>query len=142
LGLDSIGSSPMFPNIRLISRNLLINKVKVSWAQKNLFFDCLVTNSVLPFLKLLYNLGIIRRYLRLSSMKYRIFTNWYGFHPSRKQIRFYQQKTPIILTYKSLITLQRSTFNSDLIVETPKGLISHREAIKLRTGGHLVCLIL
>lgn len=51
-------------------------------------------------------------------------------------------RNSIRMTFKSLVILQKHTLNSHLILSTPKGLLTHKEAVKLKTGGFLVCTIL
>ena len=111
-------------------------------AQKNFFFDTITNVKVLGFLKLLYKLGIVRRYLRVSAKKYRIFPNWVGHRSTLARIKFFQKKTPIKLSYKALRLLNLYTFNSHILLNTDRGLLTHSEALQYRLGGHLICIIL
>jgi ribosomal protein S8 len=49
---------------------------------------------------------------------------------------------PIRISFKALLVLTTNTYASHLILNTPKGLITHREAIRHRVGGVLVAVIL
>lgn len=49
---------------------------------------------------------------------------------------------PIRISFKALLVLTTNTYASHLILNTPKGLITHREAIRHRVGGILVAVIL
>ena len=48
---------------------------------------------------------------------------------------------PVRISLNALMILTTHTYASHLILNTPKGLITHREAIKRRTGGILVAII-
>lgn len=118
------------------------NQLKMSVAQKNFFFDTITNTKTLRFIKLLYKLGVVRRYLRITAKKYRVFPNWAGGRSTLKRIKFFQKKTPIKLSYKALRLLHLYTFNSHIILNTDKGLLTHVGALNNRVGGHLICLIL
>lgn len=111
-------------------------------AHKHFFFDAITNTKVLSFLRFLYKLGIVRRYVRVSAKKYRIFPNWVGNRSTLARIKFFQKKTPIKLSYKALQLLNLYTFNSSIVLSTDRGLLTHTEALKYRVGGHLICFIL
>jgi len=111
-------------------------------AQKNFFFDTITNTKVLKFLQFLYQIGIVRRYIRVSAKKYRIFPNWVGNRSTLARIKFFQKKTPIKLSYKALQLLNLYTFNSHIVLSTDRGLLTHADALRYRVGGHLICLIL
>lgn len=141
--LDSIGSSPMFPTkITVLDYRFLVNQLKMGTAQKGCFFECAMNVRTLVFLKILYKLGFIRKYVRLTAKTYRIFPNWRNGRSTIKHIRFFQVKTPLKLTVKALSILRHVTFNSFLILETDRGLMTHRDAIDYKLGGHLICSLL
>ena len=119
-----------------------INQLKINLAQKSFFFDTITNLKVLNFIKLLYKLGVVRRYLKVSSKKYRIFPNWVGNRSTLALIKFFQKKTPIKLSYKALKLLNLYTFSSYILLNTDNGLLTHNEALQRRKGGQLVCIIL
>jgi len=119
-----------------------INQLKINLAQKSFFFDTITNLKVLNFIKLLYKLGVVRRYLRVSAKKYRIFPNWVGNRSTLARIKFFQKKTPIKLSYKALKLLNLYTFSSYILLNTDNGLLTHSEALQRRKGGQLVCIIL
>ena len=119
-----------------------INQLKINLAQKSFFFDTITNLKVLNFIKLLYKLGVVRRYLRVSAKKYRIFPNWVGNRSTLARIKFFQKKTPIKLSYKALKLLNLYTFSSYILLNTDNGLLTHSEALQRHKGGQLVCIIL
>ena len=119
-----------------------INQLKINLAQKSFFFDTITNLKVLNFIKLLYKLGVVRRYLMVSAKKYRIFPNWVGNRSTLARIKFFQKKTPIKLSYKALKLLNLYTFSSYILLNTDNGLLTHNEALQRRKGGQLVCIIL
>jgi len=119
-----------------------INQLKINLAQKSFFFDTITNLKVLNFIKLLYKLGVVRRYLKVSAKKYRVFPNWVGNRSTLARIKFFQKKTPIKLSYKALKLLNLYTFSSYILLNTDNGLLTHGEALQRRKGGQLVCIIL
>lgn len=96
----------------------------------------------MKFIDLLYRLNFIRRYIRLTTKKYRIYTAWNGHMSTLNSIRVYRRAAnPVRISLNALMILTTHTYASHLILNTSKGLITHREAIKRRTGGILVAII-
>ena len=55
----------------------------------------------------------------------------------------YKRKVnPMVIRLKALHTLNNIVCNSVIILDTPYGLLTHTEALRLKTGGQLICLIL
>ena len=143
MGLDSIGSNPMFPIfMQQFDYVHFVGHLKLCIARRNLYFETYLTTRTLRFLKLLYHLNVVRRYLRITSKKYRIYTNWFGLNSPALRLKFYTRcSSPITLSYKSLLVLTQSTFTSHIILSTSYGLMTHKQAIQAHTGGILICII-
>lgn len=120
----------------------LVNHIKIHVSKKDSFFDIFITSKMKRFLTLLLNLGVVRRFTCLRNNYVRIFPNWTNGSNSIKKIRFYQKKTPLKLSRSSLKVLETYWSNSKIILDTHYGLLTHHEAIKRATGGHLICFIL
>jgi hypothetical protein len=56
-----------------VDYQFFINHFRCSLAQKNNFFEVAVTTRTIRLIHLLYNLGIIRRFIKLTNKKYRIY---------------------------------------------------------------------
>ena len=143
MGLVSVGSTPTFPTrLQVRDYGFLVNHIKIHVSKKDSFFDIFITSKMKRFLILLLDLGVIRRFIYLKPNFIRIFPNWAGRGGSIKKIRFYQKKTPLRLTKKALKILEIYWSNSNIILDTPYGLLTHHQAISRSTGGHLVCFII
>jgi ribosomal protein S8 len=118
------------------------NQLKINISNKNYYFDTYVNTDIKKILEIYYKLGVVRRFSKISTKKYRIYINWVGEHSTIKSIKFFQKTNPIRLTYKSLLLINLYTFNSNFLLETNKGLITHNEALRFKIGGNLVCLVL
>jgi len=126
----------------VLDYRFFINQLKINIAQQQFYFDCIMNTQVKVFVKVLYRLGVVRRFIRLNDKRFRVYPNWVGGRSTLKSIRFFQKKTPLKISYKTLRLLKYYTFSSTLLLETDLGLITHQEATKRKVGGNLVCLIL
>jgi len=112
-------------------------------SRKNFFFDVNVNNNLLNFISLLYKLNVIRRFIKITPKTYRIFTSWRDKHSTSIFIKLHNRGlNPIKLKLASLQILTTQTFNSHLILNTSKGVLTHKEAINAKVGGTLICTIL
>ena len=94
-------------------------------------------------LAILLELNVIRRYLPITKYKYRIFPSWSAHAPTYRKIKVYGRSvSPIRLSYKALATIQQIILNSVLILQTPHGLLTHKSALKRKTGGKVICFLL
>ena len=88
------------------------------------------------------SLNIIRRYYKVSGSMYRVFP---AYSRARRRVRDYKTYTRvngrIRLQLKALRLLNINTPHSYYILDTDKGLITHKEALKLKTGGLLLMII-
>jgi len=120
----------------------LINHLKLNIARKNYFFDIKVNNKILKLIKVFYKLNIIRRFVLLTPYKYRIYTTWFDRYSSILNLKNYSRTSnPIRIRLNSLNILKTNTYNSYLILSTPKGILTHQEAIHYKVGGFLICII-
>ena len=118
------------------------NHLKLNIARKSFFFDICVNNSILTLLNILYKLNVIRRFTKLTLKTYRIFPTWRDTYSTSNSIKLhYRSLNPIKLSLKSLRLLKTHSFNSHILVNTSKGLLTHNEAIVAGVGGTLICTI-
>jgi ribosomal protein S8 len=118
------------------------NHLKLTVARKAFFFDIFVNKNLLNLLNLLYKLNVIRRFSKITPKKYRIFPMWRDTYSTSTSIKLhYRALNPIKLNLKALYLLKMSTFNSHILLNTPKGVLTHNEAILARVGGTLICTI-
>lgn len=133
----------MFPSLMLRLDHIhFINHLKINVARRTFVFKTIINRKVLEFIKLLYSLKIIRKYYKITSKVYRIYPNWVHYSPVVKNIKCYRpNNNPIRISYKALLVLQMNSGASHIILHTPRGLLTHQEAIKNRVGGILVCTL-
>jgi ribosomal protein S8 len=102
--------------------------------------------KILRLFKLLAQIGCVTYYchnVQNSQRRLLVFSPFYF-----KKMTFYKTvklvSTPskkFTLTLKALKILNKSLKNSFLILETSGGLITHKEALKLRLGGYILCIM-
>lgn len=112
-------------------------------AKKDLFFTIRATSKGLKLLILLEKLSVIRSYYDLGSGNYRVFLFYSRNYKTKRQIRLYARKTnDLQLSHTSLNMLNFLTPTSYFVIETHKGLMTHKEALMRRIGGRLVAVVL
>lgn len=127
----------------LINYNYVITHLKLNIARRSFFFDIYVNNRILSFLTILYKLNVIRRFSKLTPKKYRIFLFWRDNSINNTRIKVYNRgSNRIQLQLSALRILTQQTYNTNLILSTSKGILTHQQAIKANVGGFLICSIL
>lgn len=127
----------------LINYNYVITHLKLNIARRSFFFDIYVNNRILSFLTILYKLNVIRRFSKLTPKKYRIFLFWRDNSINNTRIKIYNRgSNRIQLQLSALRILTQQTYNTNLILSTSKGILTHQQAIKANVGGFLICSIL
>jgi ribosomal protein S8 len=120
----------------------VINHLKLNIARKTYFFDIRVTRQILLFLKVLYNLNVIRRFVHTSNTTCRVYISWFGKTNNSLNLKLYSRSSsPIRIKLNSLKILRTNTYNSHLILNTSKGILTHQDAIKFGVGGLIICII-
>jgi len=106
----------------------------------------LYNKKTLKFISLLSKLGYLSYTLlrgKGNIKKYLMFTPFFfkssSFYGSLSLISTPSRKYTV--TLKALFILSRSLKSSFLILETSKGLLTHKDALKLRIGGFMLCLL-
>lgn len=142
MGLDSIGSSPMFPIMLIMNYTYFSNHLKMAIARRCFVFTVVVNEKVLCLIRMFLKLKIIRRVERLAPKRYRIYIKWQNNHTNLHSLVFYSLAAhPLRLTHSALVVLNTHTFGSTIVLSTTRGLITHREALKYRLGGIIICIV-
>jgi len=119
-----------------------INNLKFNLSRKNFYFDINVSIQLLKLLHLFQKLNVIRRFIQITPKRYRIFTSWSNqTSPSNLIKTHYRGLNPIVLKLSALKILKTQTFNSYLILNTSKGVMTHVDAVNARVGGTLLCTV-
>ena len=127
----------------------LINHVNIATTRKKPKIKILVTGKMLPLLKTMHKLGCISRYVFLTKnntntqLKHVVLTiPFFKQKPFFKSIRLVSTPSKkYTISLKALRLVSNSLRSSYAILSTPYGVINHREAIKLKTGGLIICII-
>lgn len=146
MDLNSEGSNPSSPSIYHSPYSYLIAHVNLAFKNDRRIHRLLCTKRVLKLLKVLRRVGCLT-YLLLHSKnkshKYLLFTPYYyrqtTFFRGIRLVSTISKKFTV--TFKALVILNKSIKNSLLLLETSRGIITHREALRFRIGGLILCII-
>jgi ribosomal protein S8 len=127
----------------------LINHVNIATTRKKSKIKILVSHKMLPLLKAMYRVGCISRYVHLTkhknnlSLRYAILTiPFFKQKPFFKSVRLVSTPSKKYnISLKALKLVSNSLRASCAILSTPYGVLTHREALKLKTGGLIICII-
>lgn len=140
----SMGSNPVFPIIlKHYYFSYLLSTLNINKLHKNLSFSIIFNKKNLQIITVFKKLNLIYKYT-LINKKNIILIN--------VNLYFYKNKPTIFsskiiskpsknffLSYDSLRLLTKKTGNSIFLLSTPKGILTHKDAVKLKTSGFLIC---
>ena len=149
MDLKSADSSPAFPIVPYNSLAYLINHINIATTRKKPKIKILITRKTLPLLQALHRVGCVNRYVHLHKYQKQLKLSYVFLTiPFFKQKPFFKSIRLVSTSAKSynisLIAIRciaDSLRSSLLLLSTPYGIIDHREAIRLKTGGLLLCVI-
>lgn len=149
MDLKSAGSSPAFPNIQYNSFAYVINHLNIAATRKKPKIKILITRKTLTLINTLYRIGCVQRFLlateHLKGRRVRfayVSTPFYKQTPYFKSVRLVSTPSKRhTISLKSLRTVAASIRSSIIILSTPYGVVNHSEALRLRTGGLILCFI-
>jgi ribosomal protein S8 len=105
-----------------------------------------LTKKSLLYVKTLYRVGAVKNYIVVKGNHG--FDNiilspaFYKNAPFYKNIRYVSTPSKKhTVSLKALRLLQTALRASILVLSTPYGLVTHKEAIKLKTGGIIICAL-
>ena len=145
MGLGTIGSNPMFPNIIFNKYNYFINHYNLLNISKQHKIKIIFTKKIYNLVKIFYSLGLINNYyLYTSNSKVYIKLTLFFYKNTVffKNIKIISSITKKhYITYKSLKLLNFYLKSSFLLISTPFGIITHNDALRKKVGGLLLFLI-
>ena len=140
MGLESTGSNPVFPNI--FSYVQLFNNYKIAAARNVYFFKIKHTNVILKVLRLFKELGLVKRFYTTPAKLIYVFPTFFHKKVYKFYFRLYARETaPILVSYKALRILKKTTYLSTMLLETDKGILTHQSALGFKRGGKLIAII-
>ena len=126
--------------------NHLFGKIAANLKKKSLWFDIQYSNINFTLLGIIANAGIISSFIiwnNNNKKQIRVFLKYSNLElPLMLPINFYFKsgnKTAVRL--KNLKEMQDSLGNTVLVLSTPKGILTHNDCIKYKTGGYLYFII-
>jgi ribosomal protein S8 len=127
----------------------LINHVNVATTRKKPKIKLLVSKKMLPLLKTLHKIGCVSRYVHVTKYKKHLHLSYviltipfFKQRPFFKSIRLVSTPSKKYnVSLKALTLISNSLRSSFAILSTPYGVVTHKEAIKLKTGGLIICII-
>jgi len=138
-----MGSSPVFPT-KLITNHhsYFLNQLRISSARRSLYFDVRVTTKTKTLASLLISLNVLRRFYKINDSTYRVFPSYTRYRRHTRTFKTYARVNGRIrMQKKALRLLNFLAPHTYYIIETNRGLITHKEAIRLGIGGFLLMII-
>ncbi len=158
-----MGSSPTFPKIPYNTYAYVINHINIALSKKQFYSSIIFTKNSLLLIKALYKTSYINNYIitKNNNLVNAKLTKQNGFgikKLNRTRIKFsilyFKNKsffksirlisTPSrrhTITLRALKLASLSMKSSIILLSTNKGIIDHNEAIRLRVGGTILCVL-
>lgn len=120
----------------------ILNLININKAKKNLSFFILFTVKNYHFVKILKKFNVIYDYRLLKKNKFNYIQITLFFYKNKPVCHHFKlishQSKIIVISYKSLLLLNKKTSSSVFLLSTSKGIISNKEAINYKIGGILL----
>ena len=124
-----------------------LSHLRINIAKKNLFFKIALNNQEIAMMQLLTQKGVIRRFFKLhittnNKEMYIVYPNHtLADNNNIRLVLFSRNADSLKLSLNALKLINTASGASSYILKTHKGLLTHQEAIRYKTGGILVCLL-
>lgn len=111
-------------------------------AQRKLYFDARLTRKTKSLVFILLQINVIRRFHKTSDGLYRVFPAYSRFRKQARSIQTYtHSRGRHRFKLSTIKTLNLNTPNSYYILETDRGLMTHKEALQKSLGGLLLVIV-
>ena len=141
----SAGSSPASPIIYYYTNSYVANHFNILNSKKTHRITIVSTNKTLKLVKSLYSARIINSYIisTKGSRTYITFNSMYYRNvPYFSHLRIISTPSKLHnVSLRALRVISKSIGVSVLLLETDKGIITHKQAIDCNTGGKLLGII-
>lgn len=125
------------------SYNILLNIIRVGYLSKHQYVHIPYNAKILRLLKKLVQIRYVSCYEVLTERKLRVYLIYNN--NNLPNFRFtkllFKPSHKTYISYKRLAILYKYDYNIIFILSTSLGLLTHTEAISLKTGGELVCAL-
>lgn len=154
-GSNEYGFDPRVSNIQYNTYAYVVNHLNLAISRKKLFIKIVNTKKTLNLVKALFKIGYISNYSVVGPHNKQGAYKQYGFDTGSIYINLiFFKNTPFfkslrlvsspskkhVTTLKALGTINASIKSSVIILSTPYGLMDHREALRMGTGGIILCI--
>ena len=120
-----------------------LNNLKKSSLKHKMYYDVQITTKTKELARILLKLNIIRRFVKHSGINtYRVFPSYTKARRHLRTIKTYTRTNGHIrLNLATIRILNTTSPHSYYVLETNKGLITHKDALRLKVGGILLLII-
>ncbi len=119
-----------------------LNQLKIASLQRRMSFNCIIPVRVKPLVDLLLSLNVLRRFHRVEDQIYKVYPSYTRYRRYSRPFKAYTRSDgKIRLSLKAIQILNMHTPHSYYFLETSKGLLTHKEALKHSIGGYLVLIV-
>ena len=116
-----------------------LNHFRFAVSKKSLYFDVEIFPRSLQLLKLFYKLNIIRTYKKSRTNLYRVYPSYSIYRNRTRVIKSYFRSSHYLTVPLSLLRVANiNRPYSFIVLETHKGIITHKEALKLNISGRII----
>lgn len=139
----------MFPIMFYNSFAYVVNHYNIAASKKQPYVQILYTRKTILLIRKLYQIGAINQFLILESSKesrkykkkfIRFSVMFYKNTPYIKALKLLSRPSKMYpITLKILNIVERYSGESLLILSTSKGLLTHKECLKQRCSGLVLC---
>lgn len=119
-----------------------LNQLLINSSQRKLFFDVRITSKTKSLANLLIQLNVIRRFYKKNETSYRVFPTYTRYRRHTRSIKTYTRVNGRIrFKLRTLQIIGVSTPHSHYVLETSKGLMTNKEALRHNVGGLLLLIV-
>ena len=144
-GSNEYGFDPRVSNMRYNSYAYVINHLNLAITRKNLYVKFKHTKKTLELVQVLHKIGYINNF-SVSVKGYNdsfihVSPSFFKNTPFFKSLRLVSTPSKKhYTTLKALYTINKTIKSSVIILSTSQGLVDHREALRLKIGGIILCI--
>ena len=119
-----------------------LNQLKTTAAQRRHYFCMRLTTKSKALVHLLHEVNVVRRFYKISPTHYCILPAYSRRKKSLRQIQTYTRANGRHrFTLNTIRILNLNTPHSYYILETDRGLMTHKTALKDKIGGLLLVVV-
>lgn len=122
----------------------LINHINLLTASRQRWAIIRYNKKILPLLNIFYKIGLINSFIFVNKSKTLVKISPFIYKKTTffKGVRLISTSSKVFtLKFNALKILNISLGETVLILETSKGLLTHKEALRLRIGGRILCIL-